>query len=56
MGNHLFLGRRDMVGVNTDEIRYMSSFILITLPWVFIAANKLARVVVLGMDPSPGNY
>ena len=55
MGKHLLLGRRDVVGAKTAEIRYMSSFILKTSPWVFMPSSEFASTVVFGMDVIPGN-
>ena len=55
MGKHLLLGRREVVGAKTAEIRYMSSFILKTSPWVVMACSESARKVVFGMDYNPGN-
>ena len=55
MGKHLLLGRRDVVGAKTAEIRYMRSFILKTSPWVFMPSSEVASTVVFGMDAIPGN-
>ena len=55
MGKHLLLGRREVVGAKIAEMRYMSSFILKTLPWVVMACSESARADVFGMDSNPGN-
>ena len=55
MGKHLLLGRRDVVGAKTTKIKYMSSFILNTSPWVFMPSSEVASTVVFGMDAIPGN-
>ena len=44
MGKHLVLGRREVVGAKTAEMRYMSSFILKTSPWVALPAGQYRRV------------
>jgi len=55
IGKHLLLGRRDVVGAKTAEIKYMSSFILNTSPWVLMPSSEVASTVVLGMDAITGN-
>ena len=55
MGKHLLLGRREVVGAKTAEMRYMSSFILKTSPCVVMASNESATADVFGMDSNPGN-
>ena len=55
MGKHLLLGRREVVGAKTAEMRYMSSFILKTSPCVVMACSESATADVFGMDSDPGN-
>ena len=49
------LGQRDVVGAKTTKIKYMSSFILNTSPWVVMPSSKVASVVVFDMVDIPGN-
>lgn len=55
MGKHLLLGRREVVGAKTAEMRYMNSFILKTSPWVVMACSESASTNVFGMNSNPGN-
>ena len=53
MGKHLLLGRKEVVGAKTAEMRYMSSFILKTSPCVVMACSESATADVFGMDSDP---